>query len=69
MSFRLQGVHFFFFVMPDGSPRMARSLLDVGSEQPAHHLRGCGVLFGAKALEDRFLSWIDQDGQSCGATF
>ena len=50
-------------------PGLARALLDIAAQEPAHDLRRRRVLLGAQPLEELLLARIDQDGQSCGAIF
>ena len=56
-------------VLFGGHPGLARALLDIAAQEPAHDLRRRRVLLGAQPLEELLLARIDQDGQSCGAIF
>ena len=38
--------------------------LDELANHPPHDLRGCHILTPAQSFENRFLSWVDEDGQT-----
>ncbi len=50
-------------------PRMAGGALNVFTDEPAHDLGRCGVFRRAQTLEDRFLAWVDQNGETSRTIF